>query len=101
MTDKKQISTIPLLKILTKYAIKHAVEFSGVESNAIVEAMQEYAELWHTAKMAEVTDEDIEIKANDIASCISKNAFERGEWLGFKEGARAMRDGEIKHTTPA
>jgi len=39
----KQISTIPLLAILTKYAAKHAVAFSGAESNAIVEAMYEYA----------------------------------------------------------
>ena len=59
MTDKKQISTIPLLKILTKYAIKHAVAFSGVESNAIVEAMQEHAESWHSAKMREVTDDSV------------------------------------------
>lgn len=101
MTDKKQISTIPLLKILTKYAIKHAVVFRGVESNAIVEAMQEYAEAWHSAKMKEVTDEDIEARASDIANPESKLAFQRGEWLGFKEGAKAMRDGEIKHNTPA
>ena len=40
------ISTIPLLEILTRYAVKHAVSFSGVESNAIVEAMQEYAETY-------------------------------------------------------
>jgi hypothetical protein len=39
----KQISTIPLPEILTKYAAKHAVAFSGAESNAIVEAMYEYA----------------------------------------------------------
>ncbi|HNQ69637.1 MAG TPA: hypothetical protein PKN32_14790 [Bacteroidales bacterium] len=37
-------STIPHLTILAKYAAKHAVAFSGVESNAIVEAMEEYAE---------------------------------------------------------
>ena len=34
---------IPLLEILKKYAVKHAVAFSGAESNAIVEAMYEYA----------------------------------------------------------
>lgn len=55
MTDKKQISTIPLLEILSRYATKHAVAFSGVEFNVIVEAMQEYAEAWHSEKMAEVT----------------------------------------------
>lgn len=97
MIDKKQISTIPMLEILTRYAIKHAVAFSGVESRAIVEAMHEYAELWHSAKIQEVTDEDIEARASDIANPESKLAFQRGEWLGFKEGAKAMRDGEIKH----
>jgi len=29
----------------------------------------------------------IESKADDIADCMSKRGFERGEWLGFKEGA--------------
>jgi hypothetical protein len=42
-TKEEKISTIPLLEILAKYAVKHAVAFSGEESNAIVEAMYEYA----------------------------------------------------------
>jgi len=29
----------------------------------------------------------VESKADDIADCMSKRGFERGEWLGFKEGA--------------
>lgn len=37
-------SMIPHLTVLSKYAAKHAVAFCGVESNAIVEAMEEYAE---------------------------------------------------------
>lgn len=94
MTDKKQISTMPLLKILTKYAIKHAVAFSGVESNAIVEAMQEHAEAWHSAKMAEVTDED-------ICNHFPIGAYASSEWqkkqILRRQGAKAMRNGEIKH----
>ena len=42
-TKEEKISTILLLEILTKYAAKHAVAFSGVESNSIIEAMYEYA----------------------------------------------------------
>lgn len=34
---------MPHLEILTKYAAKHAVSFSDVESNAIVEAMEDHA----------------------------------------------------------
>ena len=51
----KQISMIPLLEILKKYAVKHAVAFSGVESNAIVEAMYEYASE-QTEKYKELID---------------------------------------------
>ena len=46
---------MPHLEILTKYAIKHAVAFSGVESNAIVEAMEDYA-LQQTAKYKELVE---------------------------------------------
>lgn len=35
---------MPHLEILKKYAIKHAVSFSDIKTNAIVEAMEEYAE---------------------------------------------------------
>jgi len=59
----------------------------------VIRAMQAY----HEAKMKEVTDADIEHKADDVANCESSKEFERGEWLGFKEGARAFRDGLIKH----
>jgi len=94
MTDKKQISTIPLLKILTKYAIKHAVAFSGVESNAIVEAMQEFAELWHSAKMQEVTDEDIiEWACYGYNESVGMDEITEGR----TQGAKAMRNGEINH----
>ncbi len=56
MTAKeKQINTIPLLEILTRYAAKHAVSFSGVESNAIVEAMYDYA-TEQTAKYRELVE---------------------------------------------
>ena len=46
---------MPHLEILTKYAIKHAVAFSGVESNAIVEAMEDYA-LQQTAKYKKLVE---------------------------------------------
>jgi len=123
MTDKKQISTIPLLEILTKYAIKHAVAFSGVESNAIVEAMQEYAEAWHSAKMQEVMDEKlsaadekwiIEIieKTNAFAKQLIKDHFNRHKVYSRpecpfqycdnpedckKQNKCHYSDGEIKH----
>jgi len=56
-----------------------------------------FAEAYHSAKMAEVTDLDIEARASDIANSESKLAFGRGEWLRFKEGAKAFRAGKIKH----
>ena len=34
------------------------------------------------------SDEDIESGANNVAIPSSKNAFYRGEWIGFKEGSR-------------
>ncbi len=64
-----------------------------LEKDEIIELMQAY----HEAKLKEVTDADIEHKADDVANCESSKGFERGEWLGFKEGARAFRDGLIKH----
>ena len=64
-----------------------------LEKDEIIELMQAY----HEAKLKEVTDADIEHKADDVANCESSKEFERGEWLGFKEGARAFRDGLIKH----
>jgi len=41
------------------------------------------------------TDEEIENKASDIADPTSKHGYQRGEWLGFKEGAKWMRDNQI------
>ena len=45
-------------------------------------------------------DEEIGKKANGIANPESKKDFERGEWLGVKEGARWMRDEIIKRNRP-
>ena len=77
-----------------------------LEKDEIIELMQAY----HEAKLREskiiesferenqyVTDEDIEAFADKFARADSNKSFERGEWLGIKEGVRAMRDGEIKH----
>lgn len=44
--------------------------------------------------------EEIENKANGIANPESKKDFERGEWLGVKEGARWMRDEILKRNRP-
>jgi len=77
-------------EILNKMVDGFVPYFSESE---VIEAMQAY----HEAKMKEVTDADIEHKADDVANCESSKEFERGEWLGFKEGARAFRDGLIKH----
>jgi len=75
-----------------EYCAKNEV-INGSLLQSIREAMQAY----HEAKMKEVTDADIEHKADDVANRESSKEFERGEWLGFKEGARAFRDGLIKH----
>ena len=45
-------------------------------------------------------DDEIEKKANGIANPKSQREFERGEWLGVKEGARWMRDEIIKRNRP-
>jgi len=60
-------------------------------------AMQEYAEVYHKAKLAEVTDEDIETEAglrfeNVLKPTIAKHKFE-----AFIIGAKAFRESEIKH----
>ena len=53
---------------------------------------------FHRAKLAEITDEDIEKCLED-----KENAFSNGQRyselykLFFTEGAKAFRDGEIKH----
>ena len=45
-------------------------------------------------------DEEIENKANGIANPESKKDFERGEWMGVKEGARWAIDEIIKRNRP-
>lgn len=52
----------------------------------IIEAMQAY----HEAKMKEVTDEDIELYAR-------RNSLSEATKHGIIEGAKAFRDGKIKH----
>ena len=45
-------------------------------------------------------DKEIEKKANGIANPKSQRDFERGEWLGVKEGARWAIDEIIKRNRP-
>lgn len=87
-------------EILDKIELKDICIGEFYYRDEVIEAMQVY----HEAKLREalergnqyVTDEDIEAYADGLARAESKKDFERGEWLGIKEGARAMRDGEIK-----
>jgi hypothetical protein len=46
-------------------------------------------------EIPEITDEEIENRASDLADPSSKKDFSRGEWLGFKEGAKWYRE-ELK-----
>lgn len=80
----KEVSTIQLLKILRRYAAKHAVSFNDVESNAIIEAMYDYATL------KEITDEEIEIYAR-------RNSLTKATEDGIIKGAKDFRDNKIKH----
>jgi uncharacterized phage-associated protein len=75
------------------HKISSAMPLSALQKHFTYLAMQRY----HKARMKEVTDEDIEAWADGIADAGSLKDFERGEWLGIKEGARAFRDGGIKH----
>ena len=59
-------------------------------------------EEYHEARMkelTEITDEEIETKASDVADPSSKKDFSRGEWLGFKEGAKWYRSEHKKRMT--
>jgi hypothetical protein len=90
MTDK-------LAEEIIEKKLKGAVFYGakdGIDGRQLViNAMQAY----HEAKLKEITDVDIEAWANGIANPESKKDFERGEWLGIKEGAKAVLSGEIKH----
>lgn len=78
-------------QILAKKIISNLIGDSYMPSqivlslNEIFLLMQEY----HAAKIKEVTDEDIEVWANDshISMCIG----------ALQLGAEAFRDGKIKH----
>ena len=70
---------------------------TGQEMEEAIKLLMPLFPAYHKAKMKEVTDEDIEAFADKFARADSNKSFERGEWLGIKEGVRAMRDGEIKH----
>lgn len=66
-----------------------------LEKDEIIELMQAY----HESKMREVTDEDILNKIQSgIIPDFKGNLLYQNRWLeGYFEGAKAMRDGEIKH----
>jgi len=50
----------------------------------------EFAEAYHEARMKEVTDEDIELYAR-------RHSLSEATKHGIIEGAKAFRDGKIKH----
>ena len=53
-------------------------------------AMQDYGEAYHESKMKEITDEDIELYAR-------RHSLSEATERGIIEGAKAFRDGLIKH----
>lgn len=57
--------------------------------------IETYPDTFASQSLPEISDEEIEVKCNDIADCYSKRDFQRGEWLGFKEGAKWYKD-ELK-----
>lgn len=61
------------------------------EAGDVIDALKQYAESYHKERVNRVTDEEIEKWADDIADPESKKDFERGEWLGFKEGASKIK----------
>lgn len=69
------------------HKISSAMPLSAVQKHFTYLAMQRY----HQAKMKEVTDEDIEDYAD---KWFYANIL---EWEYFVEGAKAFRDGQIKH----
>ena len=64
------------------------------------ELSAELAEKFASLPLEVPGDEEIEKKANGIANPKSQRYFERGEWLGVKEGARWMRDEILKRNRP-
>lgn len=68
------------------HKISSAMPLSAVQKHFTYLAMQRY----HQAKMKEVTDEDIELYAR-------RNSLSEVTERGMIEGAKAMRDGKIKH----
>lgn len=68
-----------------KLEINKARKWGVPDENGVVEHIKE-------SEQRQVTDEEIEEYANGLANASSKKDFERGEWLGVKEGAKWMRD---------
>jgi len=62
----------------------------GIPKNDVDVVAEEIDALFKVAEMP--TEEEIERAANNIADPTQKNAFYRGEWIGFKEGARWFRN---------
>ena len=99
MKDKDKLAE----KILEDTFISSGSFLDVVYIDLYVQAMQTY----HEAKMKEVTDEDIEAYFKTWQNPRIKTADEQYEqWLNRYleelidsaiEGAKAMRDGEIKH----
>jgi hypothetical protein len=69
------------------------IEFDALCNPDIYEASyNEWFERQPKQEEEKPTDEEIEKWADRFANPLSKKAFERGEWFGIKEGAKAMRD---------
>ena len=68
-----------------------------MEREELIKAMQAY----HKDRVNRVTDEDIEKRATDHATFIGfdgKPNINIARQVSYMQGAKAMRDGEIKHT---
>ena len=74
-------------KLAEEILFRYRLKSSGMTEKDMIKAMQAY----HDAKIKEVTDADIEayLDAHEVDDIILRKAL--------RIGAKAMRDGEIKH----
>ena len=76
--------------------MKDALDHYNEAGNAyLITGTMYYLAIEQYYKLKMLTDADIEAYADGLAHAESKKSFERGEWLGIKEGARAIREGKI------
>lgn len=98
MTDKDKLAE----EILDKIELKDICMGEFYYRHEVIEAMQAY----HEAKMKEVMDEDIERESHELYVDGCKPEFkEYADSIlsfvksGYVVGAKAMRDGKIKHVS--